>query len=54
MPPICFATLAAMQGTERTDEHLNIFLEYVAGGTMANIAAGFGEQQPLQDRLCNA
>ena len=38
------ATHAALQGTERTDEHLNIFLEYVAGGTMANIAAGFGRQ----------
>ncbi|KAK9808034.1 hypothetical protein WJX73_007117 [Symbiochloris irregularis] len=29
-------------GTERTADHLNIFLEYVAGGTMANIASGFG------------
>ncbi|KXZ41594.1 hypothetical protein GPECTOR_375g163 [Gonium pectorale] len=33
-------------GTERTSEHLNIFLEYVAGGSLANKLAQFG---PLRE-----
>ena len=31
-----------MQGTEKTDETLNIFLEYVPGGSIASLLAKFG------------
>ncbi len=30
------------QGTERTKEHFNIFLEYVPGGSIASLLAKFG------------
>lgn len=35
---------ALLQGTERTDTALNIFLEYVPGGSIAGLLAKFGEQ----------
>ena len=31
-----------LQGTERTKEHFNIFLEYVPGGSIASLLAKFG------------
>lgn len=33
----------SMQGTEKTEETLNIFLEYVPGGSIASLLAKFGE-----------
>ena len=35
--------LCSHQGTERTKEHFNIFLEYVPGGSIASLLAKFGE-----------
>jgi len=32
-----------VQGTEQTSEHLNIFLEYVPGGSIASLLGKFGE-----------
>ena len=32
-----------MQGTDRDDEHLNIFLEFVPGGSIASLLTKFGE-----------
>ena len=32
----------AAQGTEKTEETLNIFLEYVPGGSIASLLAKFG------------
>ena len=31
-----------MQGTDRDDEHLNIFLEFVPGGSIASLLNKFG------------
>ena len=31
------------QGTDRDDEHLNIFLEFVPGGSIASLLTKFGE-----------
>lgn len=31
------------QGTEKTEETLNIFLEYVPGGSIASLLAKFGK-----------
>lgn len=31
-----------MQGTEKTQDSLNIFLEYVPGGSIASLLAKFG------------
>ncbi len=39
--------LHAMQGTDRDDEHLNIFLEFVPGGSIASLLTKFGEPQML-------
>ncbi len=36
--------MAWLQGTERTKEHFNIFLEYVPGGSIASLLAKFGAQ----------
>ena len=36
--------MARFQGTERTKEHFNIFLEYVPGGSIASLLAKFGER----------
>ena len=36
------AHFANMQGTEKTEETLNIFLEYVPGGSIASLLAKFG------------
>ena len=41
---------AAAQGTDRDDEHLNIFLEFVPGGSIASLLTKFGELAAL----CNA
>ncbi|GAX73637.1 hypothetical protein CEUSTIGMA_g1088.t1 [Chlamydomonas eustigma] len=35
-------------GTERTEDHLNIFLEYIAGGSIASLIDKFG---PLQENV---
>ena len=32
----------AVQGTDRDDEHLNIFLEFVPGGSIASLLTKFG------------
>ena len=32
----------SLQGTEKTEEALNIFLEYVPGGSIASLLAKFG------------
>lgn len=34
---------ADAQGTDRDDEHLNIFLEFVPGGSIASLLTKFGE-----------
>ena len=39
----CSEMSCALQGTTRTDEHLNIFLEYVPGGSIASLINSFGE-----------
>ena len=36
-----------MQGTDKDDEHLNIFLEFVPGGSIASLLTKFGEPQML-------
>lgn len=36
--------LLVVQGTERTDECLNIFLEFVPGGSIASLINRFGAQ----------
>ena len=36
-----------LQGTERTKEHFNIFLEYVPGGSIASLLAKFGAPMQL-------
>ena len=38
---------AAAQGTDRDDEHLNIFLEFVPGGSIASLLTKFGELAAL-------
>ena len=47
------------QGTDRDDEHLNIFLEFVPGGSIASLLTKFGkpcttrrEHVLLTCRLC--
>lgn len=37
-------SLPGVQGTCRTKEYLNIFLEFVPGGSIASLLAKFGEQ----------
>ncbi len=37
-------------GTERTEENLNIFLEYIAGGSIASLIDKFGA---LQVEMCS-
>ena len=34
--------LSAAQGTDRDQQHLNIFLEFVPGGSIASLLAKFG------------
>jgi hypothetical protein len=36
--------LSLMQGTDRDQEHLNIFLEFVPGGSIASLLTKFGAQ----------
>lgn len=38
----------AVQGTEKTEETLNIFLEYVPGGSIASLLGRFGESPCLE------
>lgn len=40
--------LHVMQGTDRDDEHLNIFLEFVPGGSIASLLTKFGEPQMVE------
>jgi hypothetical protein len=45
--------LGLVQGTERSDAALHIFLEYVPGGSIASLLAKFGEQagRPLSTKM---
>lgn len=35
------------QGTDRDEQHLNIFLEFVPGGSIASLLTKFGVDMPL-------
>lgn len=35
------------QGTDRDEQHLNIFLEFVPGGSIASLLTKFGVAMPL-------
>lgn len=41
-----------MQGTEKTDDSLNIFLEYVPGGSIASLLAKFGSFKESVIKAC--
>lgn len=41
-PPLHRRNAPPAQGTEKTEESLNIFLEYVPGGSIASLLAKFG------------
>ena len=40
--------LSVLQGTDRDEQHLNIFLEFVPGGSIANLLAKFGALSAVQ------
>ena len=42
-PRIVRGAVNLVQGTDRDDEHLNIFLEFVPGGSIASLLTKFGE-----------
>jgi hypothetical protein len=44
---------AAAQGTDRDDEHLNIFLEFVPGGSIASLLTKFGDLAVLLAMLAH-